>query len=121
MGIIDSAPAELADLIREFWPEAEWNNAADIARLESGWSAFAENDTTSPLTPCDHVIDVRDGVRIMAERSIGWFQINACGLPADWNGNLLFNSRHNVGTAHDMWSHRGWDPWYFSAKKLGLI
>ncbi len=30
MGYIDDAPAELAAAIREFWPEAEWDNVPEV-------------------------------------------------------------------------------------------
>jgi hypothetical protein len=118
---INDAPAELADAIREFWPESEWDHAASIAKLESGWSAFACADTRSESNPCGSVLEVRNGITIRAEWSIGWFQINACTLPADWSPAHLYNTRHNVGTAHDMWSRRGWSPWFFSAERLGLL
>lgn len=121
MGSINDAPTELADEIRQFWPESEWDNAADVSRLESGWSAFAEANTTDSSHPCGSFLRMQGNVRVSAERSIGWFQINACNLPPDWNPSHLFNTHHNVGTAHDMWTRRGWSPWYFSARKLGLI
>lgn len=121
MSKIDDAPAELQAAIREFWPEDQWDNAASVAELESGWSAFAEYDTTSALAPCGSPLTSRDGVRIATEHSIGWFQINVCNLPADWTPGHLFNTRHNAGTAHMLWNERGWQPWFFSAKSLGLL
>jgi hypothetical protein len=119
--MIGDAPPELQEAIREFFPEVEWDNAAAIAQLESDWSAFAEYDSTDANHPCGAVIGARAGVVITAEHSVGWFQINACNLPPDWHWEHLFNTRHNVGTAHDLWSRRGWSPWYFSAKALGLL
>ncbi len=121
MATIDEAPAELAASIKEFFPPAEWDNAASIAELESGWSAFAENDTTGLGRPCGSPLTVRGGQLVTAEHSVGWFQINACNLPPDWHWYHLFNTRHNVGTAHDLWSRRGWSPWCFSAQVLGLL
>jgi hypothetical protein len=119
---IDDAPADLQQAIREFWPEAEWDNAASISFLESDWSAFATADTRDSDHPCGAIVSINpDGVRIAAEYSIGWFQINACNLPSGWTPAHLYNTRHNAGTAHQMWSSRGWSPWYFSAKQLGLI
>jgi len=119
---IDDAPVELAESIREFWPQEEWDNAAGISLLESAWSAFSVNDTRSIGQPCGAVIRTApDGTRITAEYSIGWFQINACNLPPDWVAENLYNTRHNCGTAHAMWAERGWSPWYFSAKALGLL
>lgn len=122
MRSINDAPAELADVVREFWPEEEWDHAVSIAYAESGWSPFAEANTTRPGLPCGALLYTDEGgIRVTAERSIGWFQINACNLPDGWNANHLFNTRHNAGTAHEMWSHRGWSPWYYSAKSLDLL
>lgn len=117
----DSPPAELVQSVQEFFPEAEWENAYAIAKLESGWSAFAVADTRDANHPCGSILRTADGVAISAELSIGWFQINACNLPPDWKAEHLYNTRHNVGTAHKMWDERGWAPWYFSATKLGLL
>lgn len=116
-----AAPFEVQRAIAEFWPSEEWDNAAAIAELESGWSAFAENNSTDDRHPCGAPLGQRGGVTVTAEHSIGWFQINACNLPPDWTPGHLFNTRHNAGTAHAMWADRGWAPWYFSAKRLGLL
>lgn len=120
MPSIDDCPAELAVAIREFWPESEWNNAADVAMLESGWDAFALLDSTSPEAPCGTVIGKLGGVAVTSERSVGYFQVNACNYPS-WEWQRLYNARHNAGTAHALWAERAWHPWYFSAKRLGLI
>lgn len=117
---LDDAPVELQVVIMEFWPGAEWNNAAGIARLESGFDAFALNDSTDADHPCGAFLRMQGGVRVTAERSVGYFQINACNYP-DWEWQRLYNARHNAGTAHMLWSERGWSPWYFSARKLGLL
>lgn len=114
------APYELQAVIQEFWPSTEWENAARIALLESGWNAFAVNDTTNPDHPCGSEIGSRNGVAITAERSIGYFQINSCNFPT-WEWQRLYNARHNAGTAHMIWGQRGWSAWYFSAKRLGLL
>jgi hypothetical protein len=118
----DDCPIELWVAIQEFWPESEWENAADIARLESGFDAFAIADTTTPTSPCGSTIGERDGVSISAERSVGYFQINSCNFP-EWEWQRFYNARHNAGTAHELWDNAGqsWRPWYFSATKLGLI
>lgn len=120
MATLSEAPAELQVAIQEFWPESEWDNAASVSKLESNWDAFALADTTDAAHPCGATIRVVDGVPVAAERSIGYFQINSCNYP-DWEWQRLYNARHNAGTAHDLWSRRGWQPWYFSAKQLGLI
>src|SRR5437773_2915442 len=122
MTTIDEAPLELAGAIRQFWPATEWDNAASVALLESGFDAFALNDSTTPATPCGAYLRTQDGVRITAERSVGYFQINSCNYP-DWEWQRLYNATHNAGTAHQLWDQAGqsWSPWYFSASELGLI
>lgn len=117
---IDEAPVELADAVREFWPATEWDNAVSVAFLESGWNAFAENDTTDDAHPCGALFGTADGIAITAEHSVGWFQINVCNFPS-WQWGRLFNTRHNAGTAHMLWAFRGWEPWLFSARQLGLL
>lgn len=119
---MDKPPAELVVAVQEFFPESEWQHAIDIAELESGWNAFALNDTTDQDTPCGAVITVRDGIRVTAERSVGYFQVNACNFPS-WEWQRLYNARHNVGTAHLLYDQAGgsWSPWLFSARKLGLL
>lgn len=117
---LDDAPAELRVAIMEFWPMEEWENAAGISYLESKWDAFAVADTTTDAFPCGAIIGTRNGVRVSAERSVGYFQLNACNFPS-WEWQRFYNARHNAGTAHMLWAERGWSPWYFSAKALGLI
>lgn len=117
---IEDAPQELQDGILHYFPSTEWNNAASIARLESGWNAFALGDTTSDDTPCGSWLRSVDGVDVFAERSVGYFQINSCNYPT-WEWQRLYNADHNCGTAHMIWMSQGWQAWYFSAKQLGLI
>jgi hypothetical protein len=119
MKSIEDAPYELANAIREFFPEAEHDHAASVAFLESGWDPFALHDSTDSRHPCGSVIGTLDGTNISAELSVGFFQINSCNFP-NWEWQRLYNARHNVGTAHMLWSERGWQPWFFSAKALGL-
>lgn len=118
---VDQAPEELAGPIKEFFPEDQWDAAASVSWLESDWRWDALADTTDGAHPCGAVISERDGVKITAECSIGYFQINSCNHP-DWNPAHLYNVRQNVGTAHDLWANAGgsWSPWYFSAQALGL-
>lgn len=117
---VDQCPAELRVAIQEFWPVEEWDHAAAISQLESGWDAFALADTIDQEHPCGAIITVKDGVPVSAERSVGYFQINACNYP-DWEWQRFYNARHNAGTAHALWSERGWRPWFFSALRLGLL
>jgi hypothetical protein len=117
---VDDAPDELAIAIKEFWPADQWDNAASIAYLESAWDAFALRDTTDGTHPCGADLAPVNGVPVTAELSVGYFQINSCNFPG-WEWGRLYNARHNSGTAHMLWSDRGWQPWYFSAKTLGLL
>lgn len=121
MSADSSPPPELTVAIHEFWPEDEWNNAEQIALLESGWNAFALHDSTGPDRPCGAPLGDLNGTPISAERSVGYFQINSCNFP-DWEWQRFYNARHNAGTAHLLWEQAGgWSPWFFSAKSLGLI
>ena len=113
------APAELQVAIAEFWPVSEFDNAASISQLESGWDAFALNDTAADYG-CGVLIATRGGVPVYSERSVGYFQINSCNFP-DWEWQRLYNARHNAGTAHMLWEAFGWRPWFFSASRLGLL
>lgn len=114
------APGELQAGIAKFFPQSEWEHAANVAYLESGWSAFARADTTDADHPCGSVVSELQGVPIAAERSVGYFQINTCNFPT-WEWQRLYNAEQNAGTAHMLWDNAGgWSPWYFSAKTLGL-
>lgn len=118
---IADAPLELAAPICEFWPAAEWDNAASISFLESGWEWDAINDSTNGgQYACGEVIGMIDGVAVTAEISVGYFQINWCNYQG-WKIGTLYNARQNAGTAHALWAERGWSPWHFSAKQLGLL
>ena len=117
-GLLD-APPELQVSIQAFWPEAEWDNAAAVAHLESNFDAFAIADTTDPHHGCGSVIGERNGVQITAELSVGYFQINSCNFPG-WDWHRLYNAYQNAGTAHMIWAQQGWGAWYFSAHSLGL-
>lgn len=118
---ITEAPYDVADAIREFWPESEWDNAASIAFLESGWNPFAVANTVTDSVPCGTPLRLENGITVVAERSIGYFQINACNFP-NWEWQRFYNGRHNAGTAHQLWDQAGqsWSPLYFSAQTLGL-
>jgi len=118
MTFIDDCPAELAVAIKEFWPVDEWDNAAHIAQLESSWNAFALNDTTDAEHRCGAPLPSIQGIPVVAEHSVGYFQINSCNFPG-WEWARLYNARHNAGTAHMLWEQAGgWSPWAFSSAKL---
>ena len=119
MGLRDDAPKELVDACIEFWPDNEVDNALSIAQLESGWDAFALNDTARRYG-CGMQYGTIGSVALTGERSVGYFQINSCNFPS-WEWQRFYNARHNAGTAHMLWAISGWEPWYFSATKLGLL
>jgi hypothetical protein len=114
------APLELQVAIQEFWPTEQWDNAAGIAYLESDFDAFAKLDTATKYGGCGIYIGEIGGVRVVSERSVGYYQINTCNYPT-WEWQRLYNARHNAGTAHMIWTYQGWGAWYFSAKTLGLL
>jgi hypothetical protein len=116
---VDDAPVDLAIEIKAFFPPPEWDNAARVAFLESGWDPFALNDSATAAGGCGLPLFDRGGVGIVSERSVGYFQINSCNYPG-WIWGQFYNVHHNVGTAHALWAQRGWSPWYFSSKSLGL-
>ena len=122
MTTLQDAPIELQVSIQKYFPESEWDNASAIAFLESGFNAFAQNNTTDADHPCGSSLGYRDGVAISAENSLGYFQINMCNYP-DANPYTQWNADNAAGTAHMLWDNAGrrWSPWYFSAKQLGLI
>lgn len=119
MTSIYDAPMELQDGIKRYFPNNEWDNAAAIAELESNFNAFALNDTATDHGGCGVPLPKVAGVDVVSERSVGYFQINACNFP-DWEWQRLYNADHNSGTAHMIWANQGWGAWYFSAHKLGL-
>jgi hypothetical protein len=118
----DDCPVELQVAITEFWPAPEWVNAAAVAKLESGWNAFALLDTTSPSAPCGTVIRQRNGHEIVAQRRVGYFLVDTCPYP-EWEWQRLYNARHNAVIAHTLWEKAGrsWRPWPRSAGTLGIL
>ena len=121
MVFLKNAPPDLRIGIRAFWPAEEWENAANVAWLESRWNRMAVNNTTTPDLPCGANLPPVNGVAVQAEFSIGYFQINSCNFP-EWDAATLFDAYQNCGTAHMLWADAGgiWTPWYFTAQKLGL-
>lgn len=119
IGISDCTP-ELQFAIKHWWPETEWNNAASIAFLESSLDPFARRDTRDTDHPCGSVIATGDSGDITAELSIGYFQINTCNVPGV-EPERFYNAWYNATWAFMLWRDRGWNPWYFSAERLGLL
>lgn len=119
MTTIHDAPLELQVGIRKYFPVEQWDNAAAIAKLESNFDAFALDDTATPNGGCGVPLPKVNGVDVQSERSVGYFQINACNFTS-WEWQRLYNADHNSGTAHMIWANQGWGAWYFSAHTLGL-
>lgn len=113
-------PPAVADAIAKTWPEELWSHAADVSHLESGWNPTAVADTTEGgAKPCGTLLEVRNGVKVVAERSVGLFMYNECahGPLVGWDDPIL-----NATRAYELYKAAGnsFAPWYFSAKKLGL-
>jgi len=117
---LDDAPCDLQCGIRTYFPSDQWQNAANISYMESKWNRWALADTTDSLHPCGSILRTVGGIVIRAERSYSYFQINSCNFP-EWPPERLWNTDHNAGTAHLIWTEQGWAAWYFSAKALGLL
>lgn len=117
---IDEAPDDLAYEIKRY-DDWDWDEAASISWLESGWRWDELNDTVKTSgRRCGEVIKVIDEIPVTAEISCSYFQLNSCDYPGTpiW---FFFNTKQNVGTAHALWNERGWEPWFFSARELGLL
>jgi hypothetical protein len=116
------APLELSVGICTHFPAEEWEHAYAVAYEESEWFAFALRDTTTPAAPCGTPIGAIDEVPVVAERSVGYFQINTCNFPEEeWQ--RYYNANANTEKAAALWlaAGRSWRPWYFAAVKLGLL
>ena len=99
--VYDAAPAAVQEAIAEFFPEEEWENAAAIARCESGFRLDAHN-----------LSDIED--------SRGLFQINV-RANADMLEYDLWSVRGNAHAAAIIWERQGWDAWRHCATGAGLI
>ncbi len=95
-------PHEMYLLAAMYWPYDEVGNAVNVAFEESGWETGAWNEN--------------------GEDSRGLWQLN---VEPDANPRLamynLFDPQLNAYWAYQLWKERGWQPWYNSAKRLGLI
>lgn len=94
--------AEVTALAMLYFPYPEVDNAVEVGYLESGWQTAAWN---------------RNG-----EDSRGVWQINVDSRAhpelARFN---LFDPQVNAYYAGLIWHSEGWQAWYNSAKRLGLI
>lgn len=107
-GSFDAAPADLQTAIKKYFPSTEWNNAAAIAKAESGWIRTSTNESY-----------YRGG----GDLSYGYFQINIqpSANPSLGPKERLFETDYNTSCAFRLWSGRGgsWSAWS-TAPGLGL-
>lgn len=114
-------PPELRVAIQGFWPEEEWEHAAAISNLESGWRlnarAYVTQDQVNDWNRL-HPDDIRS-----VEDSRGPFQVNIYAHPWADAGRLLTDWAYASWAGRVVWLRAGgrWSPWFYSAKKLGLL
>lgn len=95
--------SEIYGLVLPLWSYGEVDNAVEVCRLESGFDTGAHADK--------------------GEDSRGLFQVNvAPGASPELARFNLWDPQLNAWIAYwYFWRSRGWQPWYNSAKALGLI
>ena len=114
------APKWLSALVQQYFPENAWRSACELCYMESGWNASAVNDTRhlgggQCGVPYQHPV----GITARTEYSVGLFQINICahgGSFEQWS-----DPQNNVAYASQIYQSSGWQPWTYSAGKLGLL
>lgn len=92
------------DLIRKYFPQAQWSNAYRVMMAESGGNLRAVGDQR-----------VIGGIYAP---SYGYFQIRA--LPGRPVPTQLLDPEFNVRYASQLWREQGWYPWT-TARKMGLV
>ncbi len=104
-------PPELRAGIQHYWPEGEWENAAAISNLESGWRLAARAYVTDPL-PGNSPEDSR-----------GPFQVNIYVHTWAEANRLLRDWDYSSWAGHEVWQRAGgsWRPWFYSARTLRLL
>jgi hypothetical protein len=97
-----AAPGYVQEAIRRHWPADLWEEAAMIARCESGWRADAHNPR--------------------GEDSRGLFQINVGpGAHPELAAVDLYDPDVNARHAYQIYKAAGsWRPWWNCAGMLGL-
>ena len=115
------APQDLSDAIRAYWPEDKWIDAARVSYIESaGWNRRAERNTLDRAGGrCNVPIGSINGVRIVSEQSVGYFQINVCAHGHD--RDYWQDADNNVRYARRLYDQSGWAPWELTARRLGLL
>lgn len=102
MQAVQSGPADIVALIKKYFPKNQWNNAMAVMNQESGGrnipSQFNKYGT---------------------EESYGPFQINLQAHP-QMRGKVNI-PEENVKYAAQLFNQSQWQPWFNSARKLGLL
>ena len=100
--MVQSGPADIVALIKKYFPKEQWSNAVAIMNQESGGrnipSQFNKYGT---------------------EESYGPFQINLQAHP-QMRGKVNI-PEENVKYAAQLFAQSQWQPWFNSARKLGLL
>lgn len=116
-----SPPPAIEAAIREYWPQSEWVNIAEVGYLESGWRADAYADTTWRAGGlCGVRYLLPDGTPALTEKSAGWLQVNICAHGMD---RAHWSDPSNASRkGYDLYVSRGYKygAWWISAGKLGL-
>ena len=111
-GSMSSNSPDLVSLVQKYFPKDQWVNALKVIQLESGGNPNAVGD--KQIIPND--LSEKLGHAIP---SYGLFQIRALlGRP---DPSELVNPEFNVQYAANLYKQSGWNPWYNSGKKLGLL
>lgn len=117
-----TAPQDLSDSIKKYWPREIWGDAARVSRGESSWKWDAENDTTGSVGgECQvYLYTLPNGMKVYSEASFGYFQINRCAHGESKEHWLDVDN--NVRKAAELYEARGgWGDWMYTATRLGLI
>lgn len=116
------APIILSGEIMNWWPYEVWTDAARVSFYESaGWKSEATNDTRYRAGGQCGVRYYLDppGIWAQTEYSVGYFQINICAHGHDFN--YWRDARNNARYAAQLYAAGGWQPWTYTATRLGLI
>lgn len=117
-----TAPDDLSDAIRAYFPSSEWANAARVSWYESAhWNRTAERNTLDRAGgKCGVPIGrLPNGDVYYSEQSVGYFQINVCSHGHDrayWQ-----DANNNVRKAGELWKASRWRDWLETGKRLHLV
>lgn len=92
-------------LIKKYFPKSQWLNAQRVMQAESSGNPSAIGD--------------RYPIAGVYAPSYGLFQIR--GLPGRPSPRQLLDPEFNVKYAAQLFKQQGFQPWYNTARKLGLL